>query len=70
MKEPPQRGKSPIDFKRDSGGSFTVGQEGDIPICMIVVNDRMPLVTTNAVYEANMQTALIPIGQISTFRIA
>jgi hypothetical protein len=60
MKETPQRGKSLIDFKRDSGGSFTVGQEGDIAICMIVLNDRMLLITTNAVYEANHADRIDP----------
>jgi len=60
MKEAPQHGKSSIDFKRDSGGSFTVGQEGDIAICMIVLNDRMLLVTTNAVYEAHHADRIDP----------
>ena len=50
MKEESQHGKSPIDFKRDSGGSITVGQEGDSAICMIVLNDRLLLVMTSAVY--------------------
>jgi len=49
MKEKSQHGKSPIDFKRDSGGSITVGQEGDSAICMIVLNDRLLLVMTSAV---------------------
>jgi len=53
MKEASQHGKSPIDFKRDSSGSFTVGQEGDVAICTIVLNDRMLLVTANAVYATH-----------------
>ena len=51
MKEKSQHGKSPIDFKRDSGGSITVRQEDDSAICMIVLNDRLLLVMTSAVYQ-------------------
>jgi len=60
MKEASQSGKSPIDFKRDSGGSFAVGQEGDTAICMIVLNDRLLLVFANAVYEAHTADCIDP----------
>jgi hypothetical protein len=45
--------KRPIDIKRDGAGSFTLGgQPGEVISEMIVVDDRMIIVSNRAIYEA------------------
>ena len=59
--EPPvQRGKRLIDIKRESGGSFQLGEPGDAIVAMMALECRLLTVTQKAVYGTNFADHIDP----------
>lgn len=55
-----KRGKRTIDVKRESGGSFQLGDPGDIAVDMMAVEGRLLGVTKKAVYGTNFADHIDP----------